>query len=97
MLFQTFYSITGKFVWIHMLSDPKQLTPIVNKVIRTLYGTKVRNLTIRIAERFTMKPDFWDVAVDFKDSTNQYTVDLEINANDGKVVSAREIIKWKLR
>lgn len=80
-----------------MLSEPKQLTPIVNKVIRTLYGSKVRNLTIRIAERFTMKPDFWDVAVDFKDSKNQYTVDLEINANDGKVVSAREIIKWKLR
>ena len=80
-----------------MLSDPKQLTPIVKRVITTLYGSKVKNLTIRIAERFTMKPDFWDVAVDFKDSKNQYTVDLEINANDGKVVSAREIIKWKLR
>lgn len=80
-----------------MLNEPKQLTPLVRKVIETLYGNKVKDLNIRIAEKFTMKPDFWDVAVDFKDDTNQYTVDLEINAKDGKVSSAREIIKWKLK
>jgi len=80
-----------------MLNDPKQLTPIVQKVITTLYGDKVKDTTIRIVERFTMKPDFWDVAVDFKDDKKQYTVDLEINANDGKVVSARQIITWELK
>jgi len=80
-----------------MLNDPKQLTPIVQKVITTLYGDKVKDITIRIVERFTMKPDFWDVAVDFKDDKNQYTLDLEINANDGKVVSARQIITWELK
>ncbi len=80
-----------------MLNEPKQLTPLVRKVIETLYGNKVKDLNIRIAEKFTMKPDLWDVAVDFKDDTNQYTVDLEINAKDGKVSSAREIIKWKLK
>ena len=80
-----------------MLNEPKQLTPLVRKVIETLYGNKVKDLNIRIAEKFTMKPDFWDVAVDFKDDTNQYTVDLEINAKDGKVISAREIIKWELK
>ena len=80
-----------------MLNDPKQLTPIVQKVITTLYGDKVKDITIRIVERFTMKPDFWDVAVDFKDDKNQYTVDLEINANDGKIVSARRIITWELK
>ncbi len=80
-----------------MLNEPKQLTPLVRKVIETLYGNKVKDLNIRIAEKFTMKPDLWDVAVDFKDDTNQYTVDLEINAKDGKVSSAREIIKWELK
>lgn len=80
-----------------MLNEAKQLTPLVRKVIETLYGNKVKDLNIRIAEKFTMKPDFWDVAVDFKDDANQYTVDLEINAKDGKVSSAREIIKWKLK
>ena len=80
-----------------MLNEPKQLTPLVRKVIETLYGNKVKDLNIRIAEKFTMKPELWDVAVDFKDDTNQYTVDLEINAKDGKVSSAREIIKWKLK
>lgn len=80
-----------------MLNDPKQLTPIVQKVVTSLYGDKVKDITIRIVERFTMKPDFWDVAVDFKDDKNQYTVDLEINANDGKVVSARQIITWELK
>ena len=80
-----------------MLNEPKQLTPLVRKVIETLYGNKVKDLNIRIAEKFTMKPDLWDVAVDFKDDTNQYTVDLEINAKDGKVSSSREIIKWKLK
>ena len=80
-----------------MLNEPKQLTPLVLKVIETLYGNKVKDLNIRIAEKFTMKPDLWDVAVDFKDDTNQYTVDLEINAKDGKVSSSREIIKWKLK
>lgn len=80
-----------------MLNEARQLTPLVRKVIETLYGNKVKDLNIRIAEKFTMKPDLWDVAVDFKDDTNQYTVDLEINAKDGKVSSAREIIKWELK
>ncbi len=80
-----------------MLNDVKQLTPVVQKVITTMYGNKVKDITIRIAEKFTMKPDMWDVAVDFKDDKNQYTVDLEVNANDGRVTSAREIIKWTLK
>lgn len=82
---------------MYMLNDPKQLNPIVQKAITTMYGDKVKELTIRIAEKFTMKPNVWDVAVDFKDDRNQYTVDLEINANDGKITSAREIIRWELK
>ena len=79
------------------IKNADQVKPIAQNVIRTMYGDKVRDLRFRIVEKFTMKPNYWDVAVDFKDERNEYTVDLEVDGTDGKVTSAREIIKWEIK
>lgn len=80
-----------------VIKDPSQIKAIAQNVINTMYGNDVRDLRFRIVEKFTMKPDYWDVAVDFKDERNEYTVDLELDGKSGKVTSAREIIKWELK
>lgn len=79
------------------INNIDQVKPIAQSVIKSMYGDKVKDIQFRIVEKFTMKPNYWDVAVDFKDERNQYTVDLEVDAIDGKVTSAREIIKWELK
>ena len=79
------------------ITNADQIKPIAQNVIKTMYGDKIRDLRFRIVEKFTMKPNYWDVAVDFKDERNEYTVDLEVDATDGKVTSAREIIKWEIK
>lgn len=79
------------------ITNLEQIKPIAQNLIKTMYGDKVRDLRFRIVEKFTMKPNYWDVAVDFKDDRNEYTVDLEVDETDGKVTSAREIIRWEIK
>ncbi len=79
------------------ITNLEQIKPIAQNLIKTMYGDKVRDLRFRIVEKFTMKPNYWDVAVDFKDDRNEYTVDLEVDETDGKVTSAREIIRWEMK
>jgi len=79
------------------ITNLEQIKPIAQNLIKTMYGDKVRELRFRIVEKFTMKPNYWDVAVDFKDDRNEYTVDLEVDETDGKVTSAREIIRWEIK
>ncbi len=79
------------------ITNVEQIKPIARNLIKTMYGDKVSDLRFRIVEKFTMKPNYWDVAVDFKDERNEYTVDLEVDETDGKVTSAREIIRWEIK
>ncbi len=79
------------------ITNVEQIKPIAQNLIKTMYGEKVRDLRFRIVEKFTMKPNYWDVAVDFKDERNEYTVDLEVDETDGRVTSAREIIRWEIK
>lgn len=77
------------------IKDVGQIKPLVQNVINAMYGNDVKDLRFRIVEKFTMKPNVWDVAVDFKDERNEITVDLEVDGRSGRVTSAREIIKWE--
>jgi hypothetical protein len=63
------------------------------KAVESLYGTDIRDFKVRVVFPFPseLKHDSWDVQVTFLQGTLQYTVDLLIQENDGKVTNARLI------
>lgn len=63
------------------------------KATEALYGTEIRDFKIRVLSPFPSehKHDSWDVQVMFLQGKLQYTVDLIIQENDGKVTNARLI------
>jgi hypothetical protein len=63
------------------------------KAIEALYGTEIKDFKIRVLFPFPseLKHDSWDVQVTFLQDKMQYTVDLIIQENDGKVTNARLI------
>ena len=63
------------------------------KATEALYGTDIRDFKIRVLSPFPSehKHDSWDVQVTFLQGKLQYTVDLIIQENDGKVTNARLI------
>lgn len=63
------------------------------KAVEALYGTDIKDFKIRVLFPFPseLKHDSWDVQVTFLQGSMQYTVDLIIQENDGKVTNARLI------
>jgi len=63
------------------------------KAVQALYGTDIRDFKIRVLFPYPseLKHDSWDVQVTFLQGKLQYTVDLIIQENDGKVTNARLI------
>jgi len=63
------------------------------KAVEALYGNDLRDFKIRVLFPFPneLKRDSWDVQVTFLQGKLQYTVDLIIQENDGKVTNARLI------
>ena len=65
------------------------------KAVETLYGTDIQDFKIR--ELFALPEKgprtSWDVQVTFLSNKQKYTVDLEIQENDGQVTNARLIDK----
>jgi len=63
------------------------------KTIEALYGNDLHDFKIRVMFPFPseLKHDSWDVQVTFLQGKLQYTVDLMIQENDGKVTNARLI------
>ena len=75
------------------VKDVKDLKPIVDKTIKTLYGEDVEDLKIRSATQCPLLWDektFWSVTADFLRRNYEYTVDLYVQISDGTVTSARE-------
>jgi hypothetical protein len=63
------------------------------KATEALYGIDIRDFKIRVLSTFPSehKHDSWDVQVTFLQGKLQYTVDLIIQENDGKITNARLI------
>ena len=63
------------------------------KAVEALYGTDIRDFKIRVLFPFPseLKHDSWDVQVTFLQGRMQYTVDLIIQEDDGKITNARLI------
>lgn len=63
------------------------------KAVEALYGTDIHDFKIRVLFPFPseLKHDSWDVQVTFLQGRMQYTVDLIIQEDDGKITNARLI------
>jgi hypothetical protein len=70
-----------------------EIEKAARKAIEALYGNDLRDFKIRVLMPFPseLKHDSWDVQVTFMQGKLQYTVDLIIQENDGKVTNARLI------
>lgn len=76
------------------INDIEEIRSIVREVLNTMYRNNISDLTFRVIEKFTMKPNIWDITVDFKYNNHEITVDVEVDEIDGIVPYAREIIRW---
>ena len=76
---------------------PVKTTAAVEKAARSaveaLYGSDIKDFKVRVLFPFPseLKHDSWDAQVTFLQGKLQYTVDLIIQENDGKVTNARLI------
>ena len=80
------------------VKDVRDLKPIVEKTIKTLYGEGVKDIKMREASQYPIlaeKKTFWKVVVDFVDEEYERTVELNVNISDGTVTETRETWKWK--
>ncbi len=70
-----------------------EVEKVSRKAVEVLYGTDLRDFKIRVLMPYPseLKHDSWDVQVTFLQGKLQYTVDLIIQENDGKVTNARLI------
>jgi hypothetical protein len=70
-----------------------EIEKAARKAAEALYGNELRDFKIRALFPFPskLKHDSWDVQVTFLQGKLQYTVDLIIQENDGKVTNARLI------
>lgn len=70
-----------------------EIEKAARKAVEALYGTDIRDFKIRVTFPFPneLKHDSWDVQVTFLQDKLQYTVDLMIQENDGKVTNSRLI------
>jgi len=70
-----------------------EIEKAARKATEALYGDDLRDFKMRVLFPFPseLKHDSWDVQVTFMQGKLQYTVDLIIQENDGKVTNARLI------
>lgn len=70
-----------------------EIEKAARKAVEALYGNDLRDFKIRVLFPFPseLKHDSWDVQVTFLQGKLQYTVDLIIQEDDGKVTNARLI------
>ena len=63
------------------------------RAVEVLYGNDIRDFKIRVLFPFPseLKHDSWDIQVTFMQGKLQYTVDLMVQENDGKITNARLI------
>lgn len=66
---------------------------VAKSAVEALYGSDMKDFKVRVLLPFPseLKHDSWDAQVTFLQGKLQYTVDLIIQENDGKVTNARLI------
>lgn len=77
-----------------LVQDATQLKPIVERAIRALYGRTVLNTRVMKAEQFPLfkePKEGWLVHAEFNDEAYAYSVQLDIQAEDGRITRSVEL------
>jgi len=76
------------------VNNATQLTPIVRKAIKALYGQAVQNIRILKAERFPLfrePKQGWLVHVEFNDDKYEYSIQMDVQMEDGRITRVVEL------
>ena len=76
------------------INNATQLKPIVIRSIKALYGQSMQNVTILKAERFPLFKEpkqGWLVHAEFNDDRFEYSVQLDVQMEDGSITRAVEM------
>lgn len=79
------------------IRDVTDLKPIVEKVIKTLYGENVEDITIKYTKPYPSEAQIesWYLHVEFRKPEYSCSISLNIQASDGRVTQTNEI--WRNR
>ena len=77
-----------------LLKDATQLKPVVEKAVRALYGQAVQNTRVMKAEQFPLfkePKEGWLVHAEFNDEKYEYSVQMDIQMEDGSITRSVEL------
>lgn len=74
------------------IEDVKDLKPIVEETVKTLYGENTQNVKIREADQYPIfgPLEWWKVEAEFEDDKFKYLIEMKIQMEDGKVTKHEE-------
>ena len=76
------------------IRDVKDLKPIIDETIKTLYGEEATNIRIRSASQLpahSPEKELWYVSVDFEDAEKEYIVALNVKLSYGQVTDSKRL------
>jgi hypothetical protein len=76
------------------IKDATQLRPVVQRAVKALYGQEIQNITILKAELFPLfrePKQGWMTHVEFSDDRFIYSVQLDIQMEDGTITRVVEL------
>jgi len=82
-----------------LLKDATQLKPVVEKAVRALYGQAVQNTRVMKAEQFPLfkePKEGWLVHAEFNDEKYEYSVQMDIQMEDGSITRSVELHRTPL-
>ena len=81
------------------LKDVTELKPIIDKMVKLLYGKSMENIEIMKADQFPLSVEpkqGWLVHARFNDDVYEYTVQMYIQAVDGRITKSVELYRTSL-
>jgi len=76
------------------VSNATELKPVVEKAVKALYSQAVHNVKILKADRFPLFKEpkqGWLVHAEFNDDKYEYSVQMDVQMEDGRVTRAVEL------
>jgi hypothetical protein len=81
------------------VKDATELTPIVKKAVKTLYGQSMQNIKILKADQsplFKEPKQSWLVHAEFNDAKYGYAIQMDVQMEDGRITRSVELHRTPL-
>ena len=82
------------------VNNATELTPILEKAVKALYGQAMQNIKILKADQFPLFKEpkqGWLVQAEFNDDKYEYSVQMDIQMADGRVTRSVELHRTPLK